>query len=192
MLPILQPIAFEITRPPMKLMNKLICFSLLALLFSQCECDDEIGKETLPPATQTGANTFGCLVNGKIWLPRGDDGTYTLDLSYDPTFNDGTFDLRAKRYVSDSQLQYIIIFSDSLSAIGDFPIKEKTHQVVTFSDGDSCYYSTDEQETFCTGTLSITRFDLANGIISGEFNFSIVTSGCTKIEVSKGRFDMRI
>ena len=25
----------------------------------------------LPPETQTGANTFGCLVNGKVWLPKG-------------------------------------------------------------------------------------------------------------------------
>ena len=25
----------------------------------------------LPPATQVGANTFGCLVDGKAWVPSG-------------------------------------------------------------------------------------------------------------------------
>ncbi|MGH2649337.1 MAG: hypothetical protein ACRDE8_17285, partial [Ginsengibacter sp.] len=27
--------------------------------------------DQLPPATQTGANTFGCLINGEVFLPKG-------------------------------------------------------------------------------------------------------------------------
>ncbi|MFM6953623.1 MAG: hypothetical protein ACKOWL_01400, partial [Sphingobacteriaceae bacterium] len=27
-------------------------------------------KKDMPPATQTGANTFGCYVNGKIYIPQ--------------------------------------------------------------------------------------------------------------------------
>jgi hypothetical protein len=29
-----------------------------------------IDYTVLPPATQTGAGTFGCLVDGKVWVPR--------------------------------------------------------------------------------------------------------------------------
>src|SRR5579863_10477228 len=40
-----------------------------------------ISPEVLPPATQTGANTFGFLLNGKVWLPQG--GSYpSLNVQY--------------------------------------------------------------------------------------------------------------
>ena len=31
--------------------------------------------DQLPPETETGANTFGCLVNGKVFIPKGYSGT---------------------------------------------------------------------------------------------------------------------
>lgn len=177
----------------MKPLHKIFYYLLITILLSQCACDEAFEKkEELPPITQTGANTFGCLVNGDVWLPKGNDGTANLDLSYDPTFNYGTFDLRTYRYVSENQFQYIIIFSDSLSTTGTYPLEGLTHQVVTFSDGNLCYYSTNEIETVCNGTMSIGKFDLLNGIISGEFEFSIVTQDCDTVFVTAGRFDMRI
>src|SRR6267154_2475104 len=99
-------------------------------------------KEVLPAATQTGANTFGCLVNGKVWLPKGNNGTSNLSLSYDPILNNGTFDLRSYRYPDNStQVQYVILSSDSLSATGIYPVKD-IHQDVQFSDSNTCrYYS---------------------------------------------------
>jgi hypothetical protein len=33
----------------------------------------------LPPITTEGKNTFGCKVNGKIWLPKGGGGSPELD-----------------------------------------------------------------------------------------------------------------
>jgi hypothetical protein len=47
---------------------------LVTLTLSCCTKDDNKPKnpiDQLPPATQTGANTAGCLVNGKAFLPRG-------------------------------------------------------------------------------------------------------------------------
>jgi hypothetical protein len=38
----------------------------------KCKKDNQgPSKEQLPAITQTGANTFGCYVNGEIFLPRG-------------------------------------------------------------------------------------------------------------------------
>ena len=54
---------------------------LAALLgLSQCKKNDINPVDQLPPATQTGANTFGCLVNRQVWLPKGNNGNanYTL------------------------------------------------------------------------------------------------------------------
>ena len=45
--------------------------ALCVLLFTSMTCKKSyIEKNELPPITQTGANTFGCYVNGEIFLPR--------------------------------------------------------------------------------------------------------------------------
>lgn len=47
-------------------------FSFMSLLTaSGCKKNKLSELDKLPPATQTGANTFGCLVNGKAYLPGG-------------------------------------------------------------------------------------------------------------------------
>jgi len=45
----------------------------LTLLSSSCKKHVIKPIDQLPPATQTGANTFGCLVNGAAFLPAGGD-----------------------------------------------------------------------------------------------------------------------
>ena len=46
---------------------RLIYFLITALLVSSCV--KEITE--LPPATQSGANTFGCKIDGAFWVPAG-------------------------------------------------------------------------------------------------------------------------
>jgi hypothetical protein len=56
-----------------KLMKNLLLL-LVTLSLSCCSKDDNKPVnpiDQLPPATQTGANTAGCLVDGKAFLPKG-------------------------------------------------------------------------------------------------------------------------
>ncbi len=59
---------FPDTQTLMLMKTLLSAFVLLIVLFS-CKKDD-----LLPAATQNGANTFGCKVNGKTWIPDGGGG----------------------------------------------------------------------------------------------------------------------
>ncbi len=44
---------------------------LIALTFLNCSSsDDPISQDQLPPITQTGANTFGCVINGEVLIPK--------------------------------------------------------------------------------------------------------------------------
>jgi hypothetical protein len=178
-------------------MKKIITpLSILALIilctYSGCGLLSPSPKETLPPATQTGANTFGCYVNGKLWVPKGYDGTSNLILNYDPTFNKGTFDLRSYRYPNSSTwFQSIILASDSLSATGLYMINDK-HQDAQFMDSKACNYYGFDATVNRTGTLTITKFDLAKGIISGTFQFTLSKPACDTIKITQGRFDMKL
>jgi len=50
----------------MKLLLSIIILSTILAVSCQQE---EIAPPELPPITQEGANTFGCLINGEVWLP---------------------------------------------------------------------------------------------------------------------------
>lgn len=52
---------------------KTILILCTAFLFTACACTKNskpILNEPLPPATQTGANTFGCTLNGQVFVPN--------------------------------------------------------------------------------------------------------------------------
>lgn len=48
---------------------KTILILCTAFLFAACACTKKAEKQ-LPPATQTGANTFGCTLNGQVFIPN--------------------------------------------------------------------------------------------------------------------------
>jgi hypothetical protein len=54
----------------------------LTLISASCKKEKK-GIDGLPPATQTGANTFGCLVNGVLFIPKGNSsGTTFKQVNY--------------------------------------------------------------------------------------------------------------
>ena len=175
-----------------KLMILLFAVALFPFNFSSCI--DE-GAEVLPEATMEGKNTFGCLVNGEVWLPKGYNGTPNLNLSYDPGYDNGTVDLRSYRiYSSESgDSEYVILYINNISDVGTFHFSDTAHtEVVFYGRKNSCEYRSRSSTTFNTGNITITRFDLKNQIISGTFEFSLAKPGCDTIKVTQGRFDMKI
>ena len=82
-------------------MKKFFFLPLVALLFLAVKCPlqntppKQNPPDVLPPATQTGANTMGFLLNGKVWLPFGKPGKPSLNAQY---FK-GLFTLSAERKV---------------------------------------------------------------------------------------------
>ncbi|MDJ0365660.1 DUF6252 family protein [Hymenobacter sp. H14-R3] len=171
-------------------------FLLAALLgLSQCQKSAPDPVSQLPPATQTGANTFGCLVNGQPWTPQGYNGTSNYSISYDSGLNGGVFDLQTYRYPDASkyfQNIYIDILSDF--QVGTYSFRSPKRVGVVFQDRKTnCYWSnTDSTTTYRRGTLTIMRLDKQAGIISGTFAFTLFKPGCDSVRVTQGRFDKKL
>ena len=97
--------------------NRFVAMRLLPALLglSQCKKNDPNPVDQLPPATQTGANTFGCLVNGQPWLPQGYNDTSNYSISYDSGLNGGVFDLAVYRYDPGSpKEQNMILYANQM------------------------------------------------------------------------------
>jgi putative hemolysin len=168
----------------------------LALLTqcSSCKDHDPSPEQQLPPATQTGANTFGCLVNGKAWTPRGNDGTANLAASYCCVADGGVLDVRTYRIVTAENVrQTIILDTRQISSTGMYELTDINRSRATWIDRNTgCYLSNQDAGTYCRGQLRVTRLDVQTGIVAGTFDFTLAKPGCDTIKVTQGRFDYHL
>ena len=169
---------------------------LLAALLGLCQCKkkDPDPVSQLPPATQTGANTFGCLVNGQPWLPSGNNGGPNSVALYDPGINTPSgAQLNIATYrISDSRT-YIRL------ACGPIVAQKRTFvMTLPMTEANGCYEGLDGSYcggsalTYLKGQMVLTRIDEQIGIISGTFWFTSVRRGSPDtLKVTQGRFDYK-
>ena len=176
---------------------------LLATTFLAASCKKEKAQDTrtelekLLPITQTGANTFGCLVDGKAWLPNGtkpQNGGPNIQVYVDPTFQGGRFSITGHQY---NNFQSKVSFgSANCTSAGYFDLTQPLNGVdyTRFVNGQStCEFSSFDAGTFRQGFFNISRYDLTNGIFSGTFEFTIKSQNCgDTIKITNGRFDVKL
>jgi hypothetical protein len=173
----------------------IVCSLAVGLL--ACKKDKRAPIDQLPPATQSGKKTFGCLVNGQAWLPKGSFPAGSLNpvLLYDPTFKNGTLSIHAYR-VGGSNHVDIVIGGTNIDKPGTYPIGTRgtdAEQIANVRDKRSgCNYYNNENGTVCSGRLEITKLSMTEKIIAGTFSFTISTPGCETWKVTDGRFDLRL
>ena len=172
---------------------------LLAALLGLCQCKhSDPGparpEDQLPPATQTGAHTFGCLLNSQPWTPGGSVGPLNYRLIYDPGYAGGDLEIRAYRYVESlKDTQYFLITGAPINKTGTYPLDGKIAGVY-YSSGikGSCYEYDNTPGLTMSGQLIVSRLDTKQGIVSGTFHFKLWQPGCDTIKVTQGRFDYKL
>jgi hypothetical protein len=181
-----------------------ICLLASLLLGASCRKTkpDDIPKtelEKLPPITQTGANTFGCLVDGVAWLPNGSKpqtGGPNIQVYVDPTFQGGRFSVSGNKYKEPNQ--FISIGSAKCTSLGLFNLDSSYNGLQFYRNvNGSSYvnYSSSDSGIYKKGFISITRYDLSTGIFSGTFEgklFKPNGSYGDTIRITNGRFDVKL
>lgn len=163
-------------------------------LLSGCKVLDEV-KPQLPEETQEGKHTFGCYVDGALWLPYTE---HTLDRALEPRYDAGYFTLRAEREIGD-----VTHINMQLSDSTGFKLKTYTrdegfYPSVTISDnGQSDTYTVLPAGGEASITLTKAEEPAPDGsrevIFSGRFSFVAVSSFTGKqVRVTDGRFDLKL
>tara|TARA_R110001606_G_scaffold162422_1_gene306481 strand:+ start:490 stop:1023 length:534 start_codon:yes stop_codon:yes gene_type:complete len=172
--------------------NIIILFTIL-LAFS-CEDKNEKNQELtpleqLPPKTQVGANTAGCLVDGKAVYPKG-TFTRTFNLFYQNQKDLGisfTFEAsELKKSINIASLNeelevgkiYTLRTVENNSKYGQY--------FERFPNLSRIDYETNNE---ITGELRITHHNYNQATISGTFWFDAVDKDGNKVEIREGRFD---
>lgn len=176
----------------------LVVSILITLTAAQCNKSKE-PLEQLPPETQTGAGTFGCLVNGEVFKPKGSGLTPKLTCFYQYIYNSPSgfvFALNATKDESGCALFSITLGADSVKLeegkVYTLVSQEKGNTNGQYSYVQGCgniislFTSINN-----TGEFLLKKFDEANQIVSGTFWFTVVKDNSEIVRVTDGRFDMK-
>ncbi len=168
-------------------MKKFILFLVLPLLFC-CSKDDD-SSASLPPATQTGAGTFGCKVNGKNFVHN--DGL--INCFYQYVDGGYYFSIQGNNYSFNPVGITLGTLNKTISEGETLLLTENTHGNagagaffrVSENNGQSSTTNLEER-----GEMKITKFNLQNRIVSGTFWFDLKHPYTgEKVEIREGRFD---
>ncbi len=188
-------------------MKKTAPLAIIALFFiltaSKCKKDPVNNPiDQLPAATQTGANTFGCLVNGQAFLPRNAAlGVSALQSNYQYLGNGvggGYFFRLVATNGSGNNLTSLGLFTDSLPInqggifnLDTLYIPGKSFGLYTGLGNSVQDWNYSTKRPKYTGQLLITHLDSANQIVCGTFWFNAANSNGDTVKITDGRFDVK-
>lgn len=176
-------------------MKKLFLLLIAILALNGCNKDNIPfrGKDQLPPETQTGANTVGCLVNGEVFLPHAEglspevncfyqflDGEFYFSMAFSDLRNGGSESVVIQTRRLDLKEEQTYVLNKNIIDDGDF-----TGGGGIYTPSAGRFYTS----TIKTGELKITHLDISHSIISGTFWFDAVNSTGEVVGIREGRFD---
>lgn len=179
------------------IINPSLIICSLVLLLAGCRkhkysIEEELAK--LPPVTQTGAHTFGCLINGKAYRPKGFRGFKpSFMIIADPSYF-GNLDIRTYNYGDGKKESLNIFCYDIKTEPGTYEINGKSRIWVFYENEVTNCNLLPDSSSYMSGFLKISKYDTRNGIIAGEFECKIYDqkTSCDTIRITNGRFDHKL
>ncbi|TGE20089.1 hypothetical protein [Hymenobacter elongatus] len=173
-----------------------MCYRLIGVLWAAvllggagCKKAEELVAIKLPEATQEGKQTFGCLVDDKVWTPYTD---HLLDDKMEATYSTTSFRLSAEQEDDNFQTRF------------DFDLTQPVIQPGTYAVGSgfkATYGDMKEAYTASSGSITITKVGQGSStinnsttyftIVAGTFTFTATSLNGKTIRVKDGRFDAR-
>jgi hypothetical protein len=194
---------------------KTLIYILSFITLTACDKDDNTQnqQDQLPPITQTGANTAGCIINGKVLIPKngsqaiGGPPIYGMNVNAginfsEPIIGDDYWQLEIANKRDPNSAGIVLWIKDMQQGIGNYPINQSNGEL--YADGPNNNQiiagikENGVQKTYWSGnnagTITITRFDYLNGIRSGFFNVTLYNKDNPTeiIQVTDGRFDINV
>lgn len=176
-------------------MKNFLFLAILSLCLFSCK-DRESDPNVLPEATQSGKNTAGALVDGRVWVATesylnstGGAGTFCEKI------NNTTIIQIDLRHISDKSR---IFFK---AEIEDFELNRTydLYENIDTSDYNYAYYSDNSGNGYMTqpnseyiGKLKITKLNLlSDQMVCGTFELKAIDHNGKVLTITDGRFDKK-
>jgi len=170
----------------MKVKNLFKITALALFIALPLSCVEPEEPTELPPETQKGANTFGCLVNGELFVAQPHFSGFNVQNYVDALYINA-LDGNSTITIFGSRKSGFIEFRIPNPEIGKSFITNKSE----YSSNGNRFQGED------TGEIFLTKLDLENRIVSGTFEFEIplLKDGeaveDSTVKITEGRFDIK-
>ena len=176
---------------------------ILPLLFFACKKDPPIDPEptepVMPPLTHQGLNTFGCYIDGELFVAN--EGWTVWDLpSVSGSYNEveKQLNMQGSRHINEETDE-----ADNIKISADIPDGLGEYNYLYHEDGSNgyrnwngghCSYEYRSVAGLDVGKLYITYLNEEENIIAGTFYINLYNPDCetdTIMKITDGRFDFR-
>jgi hypothetical protein len=165
-------------------MKKIIFLIVLSFTLSSCDKDNDRPK-TLPPATQIGAGTFGCLVNGVPYV----DNSGFFNCFYQLVDGEYFFGIRGRDNVGNLRQINIGSIKKNILTGENIPLNNyvdnEFYAEITYNGQNIGAFTTLESDGF----INFNKFNITENIVSATFNFTIIDEFGNIYTITEGRFD---
>jgi hypothetical protein len=147
-------------------------------------------EEQLPPETQTGAFTFGCKVDGKIYTAKGKDGLLASQFVWGGgVYSDSSIKIGASNSKQNFSFFLSVKYNGNLGMLytstypyyGNF--QDNSNGTIP---GNSNTYTTD---SFQIGKVNL-KYVIQGNVVSGTFEMDAKNTNGKIIRITEGRFDI--
>ena len=163
-------------------MKNVLLLLLLLYFFNGCK------KLELPPATQTGSNTIGMLVNGTLFLNdcalcpiAGFPTKGIMEVSARNSKNDRLYFWVNTNYTTGTNR------INKMWYVGPYVGSDSCYIYTHYSENNNCYSYKLIDST--TSGITITRLDTIRKIISATFYMTLNNYQGGQLNITEGRFD---
>lgn len=187
----------------MNSLPKLLLLLIFPVLLFLSSCTKEIRLDgtpaevkIMPPYTDTGANTFACKINGKIWIAQG---SFWANPAIIGRYNqEKTLTLIAYKPDYAECISYSSI--ENVNGLGEIILgaQNKVSYTIGSASPPKEYYETSD---YYGGKLIIKKLDTVNRICSGIFYFDAVSAPYNQndttykkgevVHITEGQFDFK-
>jgi hypothetical protein len=188
-IPSLKPIRFK--KPYRFVLGGL----LIAYALNSCSLFGDT-EPTLPPATQTGAETFGCLVNGKVFVARGGGNYPGLTKDYD-----GGLSIVGIQTTNGNWDASTVVGHQTVRGVGKYTNSNPRYFRHSDKNRIAGGYGNDGKNVPISSELIITKFERGEDkpnnlrwlIVSGTFEAVLTADDnpLDTIRITQGRFDVK-
>ena len=163
---------------------------MIALIFTGCDKDKPTcqGIDCLPPATQTGAGTFGCLVNGVPYV----DNSGRFNCFYQLLNGIYYFGIASTKDYGSIQQLVILSYMKEIDLNVSIPLDDRANGNFFSEIAFDCICPNGITTSTVDGLITFTKFTTNPNIVSATFEFKIKNPSTGVVyEITKGRFDAK-
>jgi hypothetical protein len=179
----------------------LFCFISVSAIF----CKKSSPGDSLPPITQEGKNTFGCKINGKVWVPHWNclyltGGTAEMDYAIVPKTDSSLLPLVWEMHLG-READFSLFSFQQAPTLSDHLIYHPGNifdslRIDYIGPPVNLYNNINVFVKIVPRFFNIDKLDTLNKIVAGTFAFTLYgsdnNSNLDSVVITEGRFDLQI